>query len=240
MAVRYGRNRVLAVLLGACLVYACVLGVLRGGAREALGGAQDVCVVIDAGHGGEDGGAVSADGVLESEINLQIALRTRDLLTFCGVRTKMIRETDTSVYSPGSGSVAEKKRSDLQNRVRAVNQTPGALLLSIHQNFFPQMKYHGAQVFYAPTEGSDALAARVQELLRSAVEPENGRKCKPAESVYLMQNIACTGILVECGFLSNAQEAARLQEDGWQKKLTTAICGALCGYLAEEGNANEV
>ena len=103
---QYGRNRVLAALLGACLVYVCVLGVLRGGTREALVGAQDVCVVIDAGHGGEDGGTVSADGALESEINLQIALRARDLLTFCGVRTRMIRETDTSVYSPGSGSVA--------------------------------------------------------------------------------------------------------------------------------------
>ena len=240
MAVRYGRNRVFAALMGACLVYVCVLGLLRGHAAETLGGVPPVCVVIDAGHGGEDGGAVSADGTLESTINLQIALRVRDLLTFCGVRTRMIRETDTAVYTPGSGTVAEKKRSDLQNRVRTVNETPGALLLSIHQNFFPQTKYHGAQVFYAPTDGSDVLAARVQETLRAAAQPENGRRCKPAESVYLMQNITCTGILVECGFLSNAQEAARLREAGWQKKLTTAICGALCGYLAEEGNANEV
>ena len=240
MAVRYGRNRVFAALMGACLLYVCVLGLLRGHAAETLGGTPPVCVVIDAGHGGEDGGAVSADGTLESAINLQIALRVRDLLSFCGVKTRMIRETDTAVYTPGSGTVAEKKRSDLQNRVRTVNETPGALLLSIHQNFFPQTKYHGAQVFYAPTDGSDQLAERMQALLRSAVEPENGRKCKPAESVYLMQNITCTGVLVECGFLSNAREAALLREDAWQKKLTAAICGALCGYLAEEGVTNEV
>ena len=133
-----------------------------------------VTVVIDAGHGGEDGGASSKSGVLESTINLEIAGITNDLLRFAGVRTAMVRTQDVSVYTEG-GSIQQKKVSDLKNRVRFVESTPNALLLSIHQNFFPETKYHGAQVFYAKTLGSEALAEQLQATLRAeyaAADPD--------------------------------------------------------------------
>ena len=109
-------------------------------------------IVIDAGHGGIDGGATSCTGVLESTINLQIALRLNDLMHLLGYETVMIRTTDTSVYTEGN-TIAAQKVSDLKERVRIVNETENAILISIHQNIFPDSRYDGAQVFYAPTEG---------------------------------------------------------------------------------------
>lgn len=199
-----------------------------------------VTVVIDAGHGGEDGGATAADGTLESMLNLEIALRVRDLLTFCGVDTRMIRETDAALYSEGCNTLSEKKVSDLKNRVELVNGTPNALLLSIHQNTFPEQKYRGAQVFYAKNEDSRVLAQSLQTALREGVDPKNHREANPSQSVYLMEHIHCTGVLVECGFLSNPQEAKALREDSYQKKLTAAICQALVVHVSREEEQHEV
>ena len=195
---------------------------------------QTATVVIDAGHGGEDGGASSRSGILESQINLEIAQIANDLLRFAGVRTQMIRTQDVSVYTEGT-SIQQKKVSDLKNRVKLVENTPEALLLSIHQNYFPESKYHGAQVFYANTPGSETLAELTQQMLRTCADPDNRRRCKPSEAVYLMQKVRCTAILVECGFLSNEPEAEKLTEHAYQQKLAGAICGALCSYLETEG-----
>ena len=193
-----------------------------------------VTIVVDAGHGGEDGGACSKSGTLESTLNLEIAQIANDLLRFAGVRTVMVRTQDVSVYTEG-GSIQQKKVSDLKNRVKLVNSTPDALLLSILQNFFPEAKYHGAQVFYARTPGSEALAEQMQSTLRACVDPGNHRRAKPSQSVYLMDKISCTGVLVECGFLSNEPEAERLTKKDYQQRLSGAICGALCCYLETEG-----
>lgn len=118
-------------------------------------------VIIDAGHGGEDGGATSCTGRLESGYNLEIALRLEDMLHFLGFRTEMIRRTDTAIYRKGE-TIAQKKVDDLKNRVRIVNETSGGVLLSIHQNYFSQAQYSGAQVFYGTAEGSRELAETVQ------------------------------------------------------------------------------
>lgn len=111
-------------------------------------------LILDAGHGGEDGGAVSVTGARESDINLAVVLRLRDLLAFYGTDPVLLREEDVSLHSPGAVSPREKKTSDLKNRVQAVNHIPNATLLSIHQNAYPQGKYWGSQAFYAKTEGS--------------------------------------------------------------------------------------
>lgn len=199
-----------------------------------------VTVVIDAGHGGEDGGASAHDGTKESKLNLEIAMRVRDLLALAGVQTRMIRESDVAVYTGECRTISEKKVSDLKSRAKMVTQTNHALLLSIHQNFFEQSKYHGAQVFYAKTDGSEQLAQGIQNALRAGVDPDNHRQIKQSRSVYLMEHVDCTAVLVECGFLSNPQEAERLKQGDYQRKLTAAICGALIVYLGEEGSTNEV
>lgn len=213
----------------------------RSGLAAVLGSTADgYTIVVDAGHGGEDGGATSVSGVLESQINLEIARRTDAMLAFLGFPTKMTRESDTAIYDASAETLSEKKASDLKNRVQIVNQTPGGVLVSIHQNIFEDRRYAGAQVFYAATDTSRVLAETMQETLRTAVDPKNQRQCKPAETVYLMNHIQCPGILVECGFLSNEAEDLLLQDGAYQKKLALAIGVGVNGWATEEQNKREV
>ena len=191
-------------------------------------------IVIDAGHGGEDGGAVAADGTVESGINLAIAQDLDALLRFLGCETRMTRTEDAAIYSDGARTLREKKASDLKNRVALVNETPNAVLLSIHQNSLPaSRRVHGAQAFHARTEGSEALAESVQVALNAAVNPGNEKSRKVIDkSVYLMKNISCPAVLVECGFLSNAEEAARLCETDYQRKLAVTVAAGFLAGLA--------
>lgn len=191
-------------------------------------------IVIDPGHGGVDGGAVSCSGKSESNFNLQISLRINDLLHLLGYDTVMIRTTDSSVYTSGQ-TIAQKKVSDLKQRVRIVERTQNALLLSIHQNTFPEGKYSGAQVFFAKTPGSKALAEQLQSDLVSCLNPGSSRKAKQGSGIYLLDKINVAGVLVECGFLSNQQEEARLQTPDYQKKLCCVISSGLARFLASDG-----
>ena len=218
-----------ALLLGAAFL--CVYPLLRPDFAASAVAAMPPRVMIDAGHGGEDGGAMSVTGTPESGINLEISLRVRDLLAFAGVQPLMIRTTDTSVYTKGE-TIAQKKISDLKERVRIVNETENALLLSIHQNNFTDGRYSGAQVFYAGTEGSAQLAKLLQEQLVSALSPGSNRKCKKSDGVYLMEHIDCTGVLIECGFLSNVEEEAKLSCGTYQKKLCCVIAATVSQYLS--------
>lgn len=188
-------------------------------------------LVIDAGHGGQDGGAVSVSGVSESVLNLAVARRLDGILGLCGVPAVMLRSEDVMLSDPGGKTMRERKVSDLHNRVKAVEQVENAVLLSIHQNSFTDPKYSGAQVFYAPTAGSQDFAERTQELLRVTLSPANNRQAKPIpDSVYLMNHIGCKAILVECGFLTNPDEDRLLQTPAYQLKLAATLAGA---YLRE-------
>lgn len=198
---------------------------------ESLPVKREHRIIIDAGHGGEDGGATSCTGKLESSYNLEIALRLNDLLHLLGYDTGMIRTTDTSVYTKGE-TIAQKKVSDLKERVRIVNETENALLLSIHQNNFPDGRYSGAQVFFAGTEGSETLAKQLQAAFVGSLNPGSNRQCKKSDGVYLMEHIQCTGVLIECGFLSNAEEEARLRDPEYQKKICCVIGAAVSCFLS--------
>ena len=189
-------------------------------------------IVIDAGHGGIDGGATSCSGVLESQINLQIALRLNDLMHFMGHETLMIRTTDKSVYTSGN-TIAAQKISDLKQRVRLVNETENGILISIHQNIFSDGRYSGAQVFFAPDEKSKELAIKLQTNLIQTLNPGSNRKSKKAEGIYLMEHIARPGILIECGFLSNIEEEAKLRSAEYQKRLCAVIATTLSGHFRE-------
>ena len=190
--------------------------------------------VLDAGHGGEDGGAVSDSGVAESGINLQITRRLYEILRLLGHPSVMTRTGDDAVYDDTAVTLREKKASDLKNRVALVNETPNAVLLSIHQNSLPaSRRVHGAQAFHARTEGSEALAESVQVALNAAVNPGNEKSRKVIDkSVYLMKNIQCPAVLVECGFLSNAEEAARLRQADYQRKLAVTVAAGFLAGLA--------
>ena len=192
---------------------------------------RENCIIIDAGHGGVDGGATSCVGILESTYNLQIALRLNDLFHLLGYDTKMIRTTDVSVYTKGE-TIAQKKVSDLKERVRIVNETPNGLLVSIHQNNFSDSRYSGAQVFYSPGEESQALAKQMQADFVSYLNPGSNRQCKKSEGIYLMEHIERPGILIECGFLSNPEEESKLRSEIYQKKICCVIAASLSQYLS--------
>ena len=189
------------------------------------------CIVIDPGHGGEDGGAVSVSGLPESGYNLEISLKLQDLFHLLGYETKQIRREDVSVYTEGK-SLSQKKRSDLKERVRMVAETEGAVLLSIHQNHFPDPELEGAQVFYAATEGSESLAKDVQTLLNTSTNRKSRKQIKQVNGVYLMEHITCPGILVECGFLSNPREERKLRDPDYQKQLSAVIAVAVSKFLS--------
>lgn len=188
------------------------------------------CVVIDPGHGGVDGGATSCTGVLESNINLKIALRLNDLMHLLGIKTVLIRDTDCSVYTQGN-TIAQKKVSDLKQRVKIVNEQENAVLISIHQNYFSDSRYYGPQVFYGREEESVAFARSMQQALTENLCAGSNRQAKAAKEVYLMENVDCTALLIECGFISNPEEEAKLLDASYQKDLCCVI-GAVCGnYL---------
>lgn len=228
----YLRKFWLVYLLCGVIVIAFALGADRAitTMAESMPIERKQTIILDAGHGGEDGGAKSCTGVLESQINLQIALRLEDLCHLLGYQTRMIRRTDVSVYTEGN-SIAAKKASDLRQRAGIVNGTDNGILISIHQNIFPDSQYSGAQVFYAPTDGSKDFAAALQAMLVSTLNPGSNRKSKSADSIYLMQHIVCPGVLVECGFLSNPAEEAKLRDAEYQKKLCCVIVSGLSQYL---------
>lgn len=229
------RKKTLAIfgltVLGCAAALGCTLahGALPAFLSESA--ANSPVIVIDAGHGGEDGGAVSADGVVESGINLAIAQELNELFRFLGCETKMTRTEDAAIYSDGAKTLREKKSSDLKNRAALVNGTPNAVLLSIHQNSLPASRsVHGAQVFYGGADGSRELADAIQSALNTTVNAGSGKSSKRIEpTIFLMKSVTCPAVLVECGFLSNVEETARLQDSGYQRMLAVTIAA---GFLA--------
>ena len=187
-------------------------------------------VVIDPGHGGEDGGAVSPGGVQESHINLAVSKRLRDLLCFAGIPTVMTREEDVTICDEGLGTIRARKASDIRNRVAIVNGTENAVLLSIHQNSLPSSTVtHGAQVFWNQQEGAEALAEAIQTSLNGAINVGNEKHTKQIPpTVYLMKHVTVPAVLVECGFLTNQEETRRLQDETHQRTLAISIAA---GYL---------
>lgn len=201
----------------------------------AANGDVPVTVIVDPGHGGEDGGAVSASGVSESHLNLAVAAQVNDLLRFAGQRTIMTRTEDVSIHTDGD-TIRARKASDIRNRVALVNGTEPAVLLSIHQNSLPSSTVtHGAQVFWNQQEGAEELARVVQDSLNIAINAGNEKHPKQIPgTIYLMKHVTAPAILVECGFLSNAEETAKLQDPSYQMKLATAITTGYLRCLAGE------
>ena len=191
-------------------------------------------LLIDPGHGGADGGAVSADGQIESGINLDIASRLHSLCTFLGVPSRLTRDSEKLCYPPELQTLSAMKKWDTHARVELINRTENAVLLSIHQNFYPSPGPCGAQTFYAPTAGSAAFSGIVQKKLTETLCPGNRRLSSPAEeSIYIMSHVTCPAVLVECGFLSNPEEAAKLTDSTYQIKLAAVLAASYLQYQEE-------
>lgn len=190
------------------------------------------CFIIDPGHGGIDGGAVSCIGTNESKINLEISLRLKDLLELLGYKTLMTRETDKSIHTYGE-TITSQKASDLKERVRIVNETDNGILLSIHQNHYHNSIYWGSQMFYAQSDGSQMLANQLQQSFNDTINSGSNRKMKKADGIYLMKHTQKPSVLIECGFLSNYNEAAKLESKVYQQAICCVI-GSVCSSYANQ------
>ncbi len=195
---------------------------------------EGTVLIIDPGHGGADGGAVSVTGKYESSINLEISKRVYALAGLFGVRSVMTRDAEEIPYPEEAGSIHAKKVWDTKRRVELANSLEDAFFLSIHQNKYTSSGPEGCQVFYAPTEGSRPAAETLQNILMQTAPGNRQNAVGISKEVYIMNNISCPGVLVECGFLSNPGEAKRLEDPEYQMKLAAAIFG---GYLAGRGNS---
>ena len=188
-------------------------------------------LIIDPGHGGEDGGAVSVDGIRESDINLSISLKLNSISHLYGVTTVMTRTSDSIVYPTDAITVRERKTADQKMRLGLIQDYPNAILYSIHQNYYPSTIPSGIQVLYGHNENSKQIGNLLHQNLTAALCPQNRRVAMEIDqSIYLMKHCECTAVLIECGFLSNPDEATLLQSDMYQKKLSAIMLSVYLEY----------
>lgn len=223
----------LVALLAAAAVFVKIF-VSNGGLKPVISQKSRSTLVLDAGHGGIDGGAISDSGLKESDINLQIALKTEALVRFLGIDTVMTRETDTD----NSDNKAYSEHDNLVQRVKLANSTENAVLISIHQNKFPSAVVSGAEVMYSDNDDSKALGLITQDNLVTLLDSSNRRVARPApKELLLTSSVECPTILVECGFMSNPQEVQKLASNDYQLKLAAILAGSYIQFLNNTASA---
>ncbi len=218
------------------IVLACFVVVFFVGEKESsvnVSTNNDQLIIIDAGHGGKDGGAVAPDGTEEQYLNLAIALKMNDYLIKKGYKTLLIRDNNNSIHDVNANTIKEQKVSDIRNRLKISESHKNSLFVSVHQNYFTESKYSGTQVFYSPNNPeSEILASFVQKSVVKKLQPDNTRQIKKCDkSVYLMYKTNAVAILAECGFLSNSEELEKLKNEDYQNKMAQAICDGIIDYI---------
>ena len=199
-------------------------------------------IIIDAGHGGEDGGAVGIDGTFEKDINLQIALKINDILSIFGYKTHLIRTTDTAIHTSGD-SIRERKVSDIHNRAATMNLYENCIYLSIHQNKYEDSRIWGAQTFYSANfDESREIAQFIQNAVSSQLQPNNKRQIKKSGTdIYVLYNATKPAVMVECGFVSNQNELNQLKDSSYQNNMALSIATGIINYnISEVKNGSEV
>ena len=195
-------------------------------------------IVIDAGHGGEDPGAIGVNGVYEKDINLAISLALGEELQRRGYTVVYTRTEDKMLYSPEENVKGMRKISDLKNRCKITAEYEDCIFVSIHMNSYGSSKYSGLQVYYTDkNEESMALASKIQAAVKSDVQPENNRQIKKGNSLYLLENASGTAVLIECGFLSNEKECKKLSQKEYQKDLSFSIVCGIIEYINQNNGS---
>ncbi len=218
---------ILFLLLIALLFYAIIAH--RKKPVQAFAPSQGNLLILDAGHGGADGGAVSASGLQESTLNLDIVFRMRELCRLLAVPCVLTRDSEQLAYPSEADTIAKMKRWDVQQRVSFVNSHPQALLLSIHQNFYPSQQPQGPQLFFSDSPYPEKLASEMQASMTINLYPNNRRLAAPMpDDIYLAEHSRCPMILCECGFLSNPEEAAKLGTEEYRSKIAVILFAAYC------------
>lgn len=235
------RQYLLIAFIIVLLITFGVLSAINGGVWEAgrvltFVDEEKPVIIIDAGHGGVDGGAIGAGGTVEKNINLQMAFKLRKRLLEDGYIVVMTRLDDSSIHNSDADTIREKKSSDLKNRLELTKMYPNSVLVSIHQNITGSSKVSGAQVFYSPNDPRSAqLAQYVQNAFNTGTQSDNTKSTvRAGKNLYLFYNAKNVAILCECGFLSNPQEEELLCTDEYQQKLVDCIYSGLTEYMQEQ------
>lgn len=221
-----------ALFLATALVLSSLLGAAENAVLTAIEADAAVSelpvLILDAGHGGEDGGATGTNGFLEKNLNLSLTKSLAALLRLCGYTVVETRTEDRLLYDAGTKK-GHKKQSDLENRLAFTEKYPNSVFISIHMNTYPTANCEGAQVWYSPNnEASEAWAQAVQQHITAMLQPSNRRKIKSAtSSIYILRHAKSPAILVECGFLSTPSDCERLSDPHYQKQLALALCSAV-------------
>ena len=214
----------IAVSAAICLLSS--VPAFSGGNREF------VTIVVDPGHGGEDGGAVSTDGVRESDVNLAVSLRFDQLLGLCGIPAVLTRTGDEIAYPESAATIRQRKRADQEYRVALVSGTPKAVLVSVHQNQYSTAIPRGPQVFYGLSSGSEAFGKKLQVIL-SRMSGTHRQASVISPEIFLLRQVSCPSVLVECGFLSNPEELELLKTDAYQTMLAAALAAGCLTSMQE-------
>lgn len=189
-------------------------------------------IIVDAGHGGMDGGSIGADGTIEKEINLSIALKLESALKIYGYNVIMTRKDDRSIHDSSANTIRQQKVSDIHNREKIILQNPEALFVSIHQNHYSDGSVNGTQVFYSKNnELSKELAEYIQKSIVQKIDSNNKRQIKKSGTeIYLLYHSKIPSVMVECGFISNYNDLKKLKDESYQTKLALAVADGIINY----------
>ena len=236
-------KRFLIGVLCVCFVVACCFFVADEGyvIRGLLSNTNNDAaktIIIDAGHGGFDGGAVASDGTIEKDLNLSIALKLDAVLRSMGYKTVLVRNSDTATNDPADGEKA--KVSDIKNRLKLMDKYPNSVFVSVHMNKYSTTQPHGAQVFYSKSLGSEKLAESLQNSVATHVQTDNKRVIKPTTNdIYLLSHATVPSVIVECGFLSNPNDLNNLKLQDYQLKLAVALTYGIIDYIKSDVEIGE-
>lgn len=225
------REKKMETVMGIMLLAAALLLATGGVKQAASQRAQDAgrTVVVDPGHGGDDPGKVGVNGEREKDVNLAVAKKLKELLESKGFAVVMTREDENGLYA---ADAVNKKQDDMRKRCDIIDGANAALTVSIHQNSYHQESVKGPQVFYYKNSAeAEALAGYIQESLNTGLSVERPREMKANDTYYLLKRTKIPTVIVECGFLSNHEEAVKLVTEEYQQKVAEAVCEGIQGYL---------
>ena len=226
---KYRTYAAISLLVIVSLTFAFYFKTNRDNIDAEVVSTKENIIILDAGHGGEDPGATSASGKHEKDLNLEIAFVLGEMLTEKGYTVIYTRTEDKMLYRESENIKGIRKISDLKNRCKIAKEYPNAIFISIHMNSYGESKYSGLQVYHSSkNDNSQKLATSIQSSVKKELQPSNNRKIKEGDNIYLLENIENTAVLIECGFLSNPEEAEKLSEKEYQKLLSFSI---ICGII---------
>ena len=229
---RYKNTIIVALIVLSSLIFSFFAKIYRDDREYVEVISDEKIIIVDAGHGGEDAGATGINGVHEKDLNLQMALTLGEMLTGKGYTVVYTRTEDKMLYREDENIKGIRKISDLKNRGLIAKEYPNAIFLSIHMNSFGDKKYSGLQVYYSTSNDSSMILANsIQTSVKKELQPSNNRKIKEGKGIYLLENISNTAVLIECGFLSNSDEAEKLSQKEYQKILSFSIVCGIIEYM---------